>query len=73
MVRLRLGGTSSPILYEVEVTGATEYNFSQAIRTSLAATNPYYWTESDGFLLTVTQVSTVVGESPIAQLQVRER
>lgn len=72
-VRIRVGGSSSPILLEQLVTNATRLDFTQSLRDYVAATNTYGWGEGSGFRVQVTQVSTVVGDSPITELVVGAR
>jgi hypothetical protein len=71
-VTLRLGGQFSPILYETIVTNATRFDFTQTLRDAASAATPS-WSENNGFRVFVSQVSTVVGDSPFAELRVYPR
>jgi hypothetical protein len=71
-VVLRLGGYLAPILYET-VVSTPRFDFTQALRDTIAASNPYGWAENNGFRVFVTQISTVVGDSPFAELHVLQR
>jgi hypothetical protein len=71
-VVIRVGGYLAPVLYETTVS-SPRFDFTQALRDSVAASNSYGWAENNGFRVFVTQISTVVGDSPAAELQVLQR